>query len=152
MNVVTKSGTNRFHGDAFEFLRNTRLDARTFYSYNATNPTTGAEIPGSATGAYHQSQFGGTVGGPIIHDKVFFFADYQGTHQIIGMDTGLMAVPSAAERIVNLSDVSSELTGTVIGPAFANTLSQELGYPVTVGEPFNTRGCTSAARRSLNQN
>ena len=146
VNAVTKSGTNQFHGDAFEFLRNTDLDARNFYSYNQTNPVTGAEIPGSARGAFHQNQFGGTFGGPIVHDKVFFFVDYQGTRQIIGVDTGLIPVPSAADRTGNLSDVAGSLTGTVTGPAFASTLAGELGYPVTVGEAFYTTGCTSSAQ------
>ena len=70
VNVITKSGTNRFHGNAFDFLRNTNLDARNYFS-----PT---------RGVYHQNQFGGTFGGPIIHNKLFFFADYQGTRQTIG--------------------------------------------------------------------
>ncbi len=65
INVVTKSGTNDFHGDAFEFLRNTNLDAR-----NCFSPT---------RGTFDQNQFGGTFGGPIRRNKIFFFADYQGT-------------------------------------------------------------------------
>ena len=67
INVITKSGTNHFHGNAFEFLRNTDLDARSYY-----DPT---------VGKFDQNQFGGTFGGPIEHDQVFFFGDYQGTRQ-----------------------------------------------------------------------
>ncbi len=130
VNVITKSGTNQFHGDAFEFLRNTNLDARNYYS--------------PVRGDYHQNQFGGTFGGPIIRTKLFFFADYQGTRQTIGESTGLVPVPSAADREGNLADQSSSLTGTVIGPAVANTLTQKLGYPVSVGEQFYATGCTSA--------
>ena len=99
INVVTKSGSNQVHGDAFEFLRNTDLDARNFFS-----PTRGAFI---------QNQFGATAGGPVRHDKVFFFSDYQGTRQIQGTDTGLIPVPSAADRSGNLADLASALTGTV---------------------------------------
>ncbi len=84
INVVTKSGTNEFHGDAFEFLRNTNLDARNYFS-----PT---------RGAFDQNQFGGTLGGPIRRNKVFFFADYQGTRLTQGVDTGDIAVPTVAER------------------------------------------------------
>ena len=73
INVVTKSGTNEFHGDAFEFLRNTNLDARNYFS-----PT---------RGAFDQNQFGGTFGGPIRRNKAFFFADYQGTRLTQGVDT-----------------------------------------------------------------
>ena len=129
VNLVTKSGTNAFHGDAFEFLRNTSLDARNFYS--------------TSRGAFRQNQFGGTGGGPIKHDKLFFFADYQGTRQVLG-GAGFTPVPSAADREGNLADLSQYLTGTVTGPAFANTLSQELGYPVSVGEAFYTSGCTTS--------
>jgi hypothetical protein len=130
VNVITKSGTNRFHGNAFDFLRNTNLDARNFFS-----PT---------RGVYHQNQFGGTFGGPIVHNKLFFFGDYQGTRQTIGESTGLVPVPSAADRSGDLSDQASSLTGTVIGPAVAASLSQGLGYPVSVGETFYAPGCTSA--------
>ena len=82
INVITKSGSNAFHGDLFEFLRNTDLDARNYFS-----PTRGAFI---------QNQFGGTFGGPIMRNKIFFFSDYQGTRQRQGVDTGLIPVPSHA--------------------------------------------------------
>ena len=130
INVITKSGTNQFHGDAFEFLRNTDLDARNYFS-----PTRGTFI---------QNQFGGTAGGPIVRNKVFFFSDYQGTRQIQGTDTGLIPVPSLQDRTGNLSDQASSLTGTVSGPYWANLLSQKLGYPVSAGEPYYTPGCTSS--------
>jgi hypothetical protein len=146
VNVVTKSGTNQFHGDAFEFLRNTSLDARNFYAYNQTNPVTGAQIPGSAIEAFHQNQFGGTFGGPIVHNKVFFFGDYQGTRTIEGEDTGLIAVPSTAERAGDFSAVSSKLAGAVSGPYWAKSLSSELGYPVMAGEPYYTPGCGASSQ------
>jgi hypothetical protein len=129
INVITKQGTNQFHGDAFEFVRNPHLDSRNFFS------------PTRAT--LHQNIFGGTAGGPIKHDRLFFFADYQGTRLVNGVDTGEITVPSAQDHTGNLSDVASQLTGTVDGTAWANTLSQELGYPVTPGEPYYTPGCTS---------
>jgi hypothetical protein len=84
INVVTKSGTNAFHGDAFEFLRNTSLDARNYFS--------------PARGAFDQNQFGGTFGGPIRKNSTFFFADYQGTRLTQGVDTGDIPVPTVAER------------------------------------------------------
>jgi hypothetical protein len=132
VNVVTKSGTNKFHGDAFEFLRFTNLDARNYFS-----PT---------RAAFHRNQFGGTLGGPIVHNKIFFFADYQGTRQIIGQDTGVIPVLSPTDRIGHLSDVASQLTGTVGGAGWANTLSQQLGYPVSDGEAYYFGGCTSSAQ------
>jgi hypothetical protein len=146
INVVTKSGTNQFHGDAFDFLRNTSLDTRNFYAYNQTNPVTGAQIPGSAIEAFRQNQFGGTFGGPIVHNKVFFFGDYQGTRTAQGEDTGLIAVPTTAERAGDFSAVSSQLTGSVSGPFFANMLSTELGHPVSAGEPYYTSGCAASSQ------
>jgi len=144
INVVTKSGTNDFHGDAFEFVRNTDLDARNYFS-----PT---------RGAFDQNQFGGTFGGPIRKNKIFFFGDYQGTRSTQGIDTGEISVPSLQDRTGNLSDlatpannvfVTTDANGntiptTVSGPYFASLLSEELGYPVSQGEPYYTPGCTSA--------
>src|SRR5580698_7907007 len=128
--VITKSGNNAFHGDLFEFLRNTDLDARNYFS-----PTRGTFI---------QNQFGGTVGGPIKKNKVFFFSDYQGTRQRQGVDTGLIPVPSSQDRSGNLSDLASAFYTTQIvngqsvvvptivsGPAWADTLSNSLGYSVS---------------------
>ena len=132
INVVTKSGTNEVHGNAFEFLRNTDLDARNYFS-----PT---------RGAFHQNQYGGTMGGPIKRDKVFFFVDYQGTSQSQGIDTGAIPVPSLQDRTGNLSDLASSLTGTVSGPYFASQLSQKLGYSVTAGESYYMPGCSSTLR------
>jgi hypothetical protein len=130
INVVTKSGSNTFHGDLFEFLRNTDLDARNYFS-----PTRGTFI---------QNQFGGTLGGPIRRSKIFFFADYQGTRQRQGVDTGLIPVPSAQDRSGNLSDLAGEISGTAVsGPAWASTLSQSLGYQVRAGEPYYFSGCAS---------
>lgn len=130
--VVTKSGTNALHGSAFEFLRNTNLDARNYFS-----PT---------RGAFEQNQFGGTLGGPIRKDKLFFFTDYQGTLQTQGIDTGNISVPSNADRSGQLSDVANNLTGMVSGPYLANLLSQRLGYSVATGEPYYTSSCTSSSQ------
>jgi hypothetical protein len=119
VNVVTKGGGNLIHGSAFEFLRNTDLDARNFFSPERS--------------FYRQNQFGGTVGGPIQKDKIFYFADYQGTRTAEAIDTGLIAVPSLAERSGDLGSFS----GTVSGPYLANLLSQKLGSAVSQNEPYN---------------
>ena len=137
IHVVTKSGTNAFHGGVFEFLRNTDLDARNYFS-----PT---------RGAFRQNQFGGTFGGPIVHDKLFFFTDYQGTRQTQGIDTGSISVPSGADRTGNLTDFTTgsggnQLAGIVSGPYFANILTQKLGYNVVSGEPYFIPGCVSATQ------
>src|SRR5579883_1113966 len=132
VNVVTKSGTNQLHGTGFEFLRNTALDARNFFSPERS--------------FYRQNQFGGTIGGPIRKNQLFFFGDYQGTRQSQGIDTGLIPVPTLADRAGNLADRSNSLTGTVSGPYFANLLSQKLGYGVSANEPYYVPGCVSPAQ------
>ncbi len=132
VNVITKSGENALHGTAFEFLRNTDLDARNFFSPERS--------------FYRQNQFGGTVGGPIRKNRIFYFGDYQGTRGNQGIDTGLIAVPTVADRSGNLSDIASQLTGVVSGPYIANILQQRLAYGVAAGEPYYTPGCTSNAQ------
>src|SRR5437867_2084528 len=112
VNVVTKSGANQVHGSGFEFLRNTALDARNFFS--------------PERGFFRQNQFGGTVGGPIVKDKLFFFGDYQRTRTNQGIDTGLIPVPTLANRTGDLRDSADSLTGTVAGPYLASLLSQKL--------------------------
>ncbi|MGA8528660.1 MAG: carboxypeptidase-like regulatory domain-containing protein, partial [Acidobacteriaceae bacterium] len=138
VNLVTKSGSNSFNGNLFEFLRNTDLDAKNYFA--------------DTRGTFVQNQFGGTIGGPIRKDKVFFFADYQGTRQILGQ-TQFFPVPSAADRAGNLSDQESALVTSdpanggqgVVGAYWAGILSQRLGYPVSAGEPYYTQGCTDSS-------
>jgi hypothetical protein len=131
INVFTKYGGNSFHGNAFEFLRNTALDARNYFD--------------STRGAFRQNQFGGTLGGPIQKQKLFFFADYQGTRTVEGITSAETPVLSQQERAGNFSDAASSLTGTVSGPYTARLLTQKLGYQVTQGEPYYTPGCTTSA-------
>ena len=131
IDVVTRSGSNALHGDAFEFLRNTALDARNFFD--------------NTRGAFRQNQFGGVIGGPIRKNKVFFFADYQATRTVEGIASPATSVPSLQDRTGNLSDVANTLTGTVSGTYTAGLLSSKLGYGVTQGEPYYTPGCSSTA-------
>jgi hypothetical protein len=148
--VVTKSGTNQLHGTAFEFLRNTALDAK--------NPTD------QFVETYRQNQFGGTVGGPLAKDKHFFFADYQGTRTTQGISTGNISVPSLADRSGNLLDLSSsvesgcnggpcivpacDVSATCLATQLSNRLSSATGsiVKVTPGEAYYTAGCTSYAQ------
>src|ERR1700739_1749763 len=131
INVITKSGTNDWHGNIFEFWRNTDLDAANFYNQGQR-------------GAYHQNQFGGTFGGPIKRDKIFFFADYQGNRKSVAQTELINGAPTAAEEQGNLAGLTSSLAGTTVnGAAWASQLSQQLGQTVTAGEPYYTSGCTS---------
>ena len=93
LNVNIKSGTNRLHGTAYEFLRNSAMDAKNYYD-PASNP-----IP-----AFKQNQFGFSLGGPVVipkvykgQDRTFFFVDYQGT-RVRSSETFLASVPSLAWR------------------------------------------------------
>ena len=133
INVVTKSGTNQWHGNVFEFLRNTDFDAKNYFDVNGR-------------GAYHQNQFGGTFGGPIIRDKLFFFADYQGNRVIQAVPQTIAGAPSAATLSGDFSGIASSLTGTVNGSAWATQLTQQLGYTVTAGENYYVAGCTSTSQ------
>src|SRR5437016_8821797 len=83
INAVTRSGTNAFHGSVYEFLRNSALDARNFFD---------ARIP-----PFKRNQFGGSAGGPVQKDRTFFFADYEGLRQSLGV-THVDTVPSEAAR------------------------------------------------------
>jgi hypothetical protein len=139
INVVTKSGTNDWHGGAFEFVRNTSLDAANFFEQGHR-------------GSYHQNQFGGTFGGPVKKDKVFLYADYQGNRLVKGVPQVIQGAPSSNELGGDFSGIASSLTGHVVSDpltnpnSWANQLSQLLGgQPITPGEPYYFSGCVSAA-------
>jgi hypothetical protein len=125
--VNTKAGTAQWHGSAFEFLRNTALDARNYFSQDRA--------------AYRQNQFGGTVGGAPFGKSVMLFADYQGTRLTEGIDTGNIAVPSQAERGGDFTQNS--LTGCVSGSSMAAMLSKELGANIVANDPYSPQstGC-----------
>ena len=136
VSVVTKSGSDSFHGNAFEFLRNTDLDARGYFD------------PSRA--AFRQNQFGGTLSGPVKRQKIFFFADYQGTRTTEGVETGLITVPSVDDRSGNLIDQAPSFATTAVfngmpvsvpttvsGSYLAdNVLAPKLKYAVSSGEPY----------------
>ncbi len=130
--LTTKSGTNQVHGSLFEFVRNTNLDARNFFSAERAE--------------FDRNQFGATAGGPIRKDKTYFFVDYQGTRMTQGLETGLISVPSVQNRAGDLSDVANTLTGKVNGQYWADFLTRRLGYTVKPGEPYYTAGCTTSAQ------
>ena len=139
MNAITKSGTNQFHGDAFYFLRNDAMDANYYFANAADLPRTQLE----------RNQFGVVGGGPILKDRLFFFADYQGTRQTQGAVT-TTTLPTADQRAGNFDP--SLLTGRVDGAYWAQVLSQRLNNqpilgpdPATnyAGEQYSFPGCSS---------
>jgi hypothetical protein len=89
----TRSGSNEWHGSAFEFLRNNFFDARNYF--NATTTANGKPNPQPP---FRRNQYGASVGAPIVKNKVFFFADYYGQREIKG-NTFLTTVPTAQQRI-----------------------------------------------------
>ena len=148
VNLQLKSGTNQFHGSVFEFLRNDAFDANNWFANRAN----------TAKADFKQHQFGATLGGPIIKDKTFFFADYQGL-RINSGPTYLSTVPTAKMRNGDFSELlpnrviydpttGQPFPGNVIpqsrqDPASRNILSQL--YP----EP-NTGGSTAASGQQIN--
>lgn len=123
MNAVTKSGTNQFHGDAFEFYRDTSLNARNFF------------LP--KPDVFHQNQFGGTIGGPIKKDKAFFFFSYQGIRNRVPQTGGTATVFTTAERngaFPFIVDPKNPQLGAV--SPFAMKGSDGTEYPA--GTPYTT--------------
>jgi len=120
INATTKSGTNQFHGSAWEFFRNDALDSAQ-YGFGST----------VAKAPYKQNQFGVTFGGPLVKEKVFFFGDYEGT-RIHSAQTDIVTVPSAAETTGNFSDIlGSTASGT-------DALGRPI-YPNEIYDPSTTR-------------
>lgn len=103
VNVVLKSGTNGFHGTAYEFLRNQALDARNYFA-----PTD------QPTPKYQRNQFGFSFGGPLIKDRTFFFGDYEGLRSREGI-TRLANVPTARERVGDFSQLPQQFWPLVPG-------------------------------------
>lgn len=113
--LVTRSGTNQFHGSLYEYLRNQLLNANTWSSNRY----------GQSIGTFHDNVFGGTIGCPVAipkiyngHDKTFFFFNYEGTRHVSGSNATLAGVPSALERS---GDFSKSLIGN--------------GVPVVIYDP-----------------
>jgi hypothetical protein len=111
INILTKSGTNHFHGTAFEFLRNDAMDARNYFNRD----------PAPKTG-FKNNQFGGSLGGPIIKDKTFFFGAYEGQRERVGSDFTFL-VPTA-QQIQN-AQILAEANGV---PTPSKALTSLLGF------------------------
>lgn len=109
VNVVTKSGADQVHGDVFEFLQNSALDASNYFSGGAVNPL-------------KQNQFGGSIGGPLIKNRLFYFGSYQGTRFRTASNGQIAFVPNAAERTGDFSDVGGPVV--TVSPVAAYILNQ----------------------------
>jgi len=131
LNASIKSGTNEFHGAAWEFFRNDKLDAPDYFE----------DAGGIKKGELRQNQFGATIGGPVIKNKIFFFGDYEGLRRIQGtILTG--SVPTAAERSSGYTNFSDLIT------LQSGTLTDQLGRTMPYGtilDPATTRPVTAGA-------
>lgn len=106
VNVATRAGSNTFHGSLFEFFRNESLNARNYFS---KAPARKPE--------YRRNLFGASLGGPVLHNRLFFFADYQGVKQLIGI-TRISTIPTLAERqgiFTGVSKIYNPASTTVVG-------------------------------------
>jgi len=129
LNAAVKSGTNQFHGDVWEFLRNDKLDASDFFN----------NVAGLKKGEFRQNQFGFTAGGPIRKNKTFVFGDYQGTRvrQALVYQKTVPTALMTSSGFTNFSDLYSQSTGSV---------TDDLGRSFKVGQifdPATTRAVTA---------
>ena len=105
VNIVTKSGTNQLHGSAAEYFRNDALDARNFF-----NPGSQPKAP------FHNNQYGGSLGGPIVKDRTFFYADYEGQEERVGVVTlGCVPVGLASDESLDPSQASNPVIAALLG-------------------------------------
>src|SRR5256712_823086 len=132
INIVTKSGTNALHGTAAEYFRNSRLDARNYFNLEP-NPKT----------AFHNNQYGGSLGGPIVRDKTFFFADYEGQRERVGLNS-LACAPTAA-------DIAA--AGGPTNPVIAALLARKPWPDANIQSAIQTGSCPnlSATTRASNR-
>jgi hypothetical protein len=121
VNIVTASGTNEFHGDAYEFLRNSALDARNFFDHG--------NIP-----EFRRNVFGGSLGGPIRRDKTFLFANYEGFRQNLGL-SDLTLVPDGASRASAVASIQPLLALWPV--ANGPELLTSSGAPSGIAEAFS---------------
>ena len=143
INIVTASGTNALHGDAYEFLRNSALDARNFFDL--------PQIP-----HFERNMFGGSLGGPVKKDKTFLFANYEGFRQSLGLsdvtlvpDTNARAglLPCAALTTVTPScSASAPLTNVGLAKGVANLLNL---WPAANGPELTVNGLASGIAEAL---
>jgi len=123
VNVVTRSGTNQYHGEVFEFLRNNVLNANTFF----------ANAAGLAQPHLTRNDFGGTLGGPIRKDRTFFFFDFNAIRALTGTTSSLAGVPDAAERSGDFGELCGRVGG-VFG--VAGTCSNPAGQ---IYDPYTAK-------------
>ena len=130
VSVATKGGSNHFHGEVFEFVRNTAFDTRQYF-----------DLPGAKPSPFHRNQFGGAVGGPILRNRLFFFGHYEGRRQVLS-NTVKATIPSSKMFSGDFSELSTTIydpstydpitgkrqpfAGNVIPPGSINDMAKKL--------------------------
>jgi hypothetical protein len=133
VNILTKSGTNAFHGSLFEFLRNDKLDANGNFNFTASSS---GQLPKSA---FRQNQFGGSIGGPIRKDKTFFFGDYEKLSIRQGVPISAV-VPTAKQRVGDFSENCSagfDSSGICANSSQQINIANAIGGAPAGPVPFN---------------
>ena len=148
VDIVTKSGTNTLHGTAADYFRNDALDARNYFNpAEVTNPSTG-QLVSNPKALFHNNQYGGSLGGPIVKDKTFFFLDYEGQEEPVGVVT-LASVPTgtAADGSLSPNDASN--------PVIAGLLARHPWPAPNLADPspgaVSTDGTASVVSPSFNR-
>lgn len=134
LNVVTKTGANDYHGQAYEFLRNSVLNARGYFDLQKP--------------AFVQNDFGGNIGGPINKNKSFFFGSYSGLRSHRGISSDPVLVPTEPERIGNFS-AGESFAGTLQDATFADILNARPGCALAVAKAGGTPIAAGTAYSSI---
>ncbi|MEP6642899.1 MAG: carboxypeptidase regulatory-like domain-containing protein [Acidobacteriaceae bacterium] len=124
INVVTKSGTNKWHGSVYEFLRNQSFNAKGYLDIRKPDDK--------------QNQFGGTFGGPIKKDRTFFFASYEGRRVVHGITSDPVVVPTAAQRTGDFSGTPFDPSALIGTQTFADILNARCNVGASLGSSYNS--------------
>ncbi len=138
VNMITRSGGNSFHGSAYDFIRNQLTDANNWFANAADQP-----LP-----PVHRNNFGGTIGGPIVKNKLFFFFDYDGTRQSY-MSTYQAGVPTAAERTGDFGGLCAANGGTFNGSGQCSVAAGQLWDPYSGTYQAPPNGTAGAYRSAF---
>ena len=138
VNIATRSGSNAFHGELFEFFRNDALDARNFFELTSHEPA-----------PFKRNQFGGNIGGPIIHDKLFFFVSYEGLRQRQGLDINSVVL-SDAQRTSSTDPIVTRLIALIPTANFVDS-SGTARFVSSVSAPVDVDQWTADINYNLSE-
>ena len=140
VNIVTKSGTNGFYGTFVDYFRNNALDARNYFNFK-----------GQPQAPFHNNQFGGSLGGPIVKNKTFFFLDYEGQRESVGVVT-LACVPDPAQINADIAAIGPGNVNPVIQNLLARNPWPQPNIAGTFGSSFvgqEDGGCVNGPNASV---